>query len=154
MPEVMEPEGVEFGHGACPREGCPDPPPAAPVPSPESDALLRLTGERREDGIDGAVHRHIAPAAALRFLDPDDGAREVDPLPGQPEDLATAHSCMERDGHDRMKKRVLRGTAGLEEAHGFVLAEKAQPALWFLAHADPRRLGQITPLLSETQKVP
>ncbi|HMB36176.1 MAG TPA: hypothetical protein VKV41_19185 [Methylomirabilota bacterium] len=53
-----------------------------------------------------------------------------------------------------MKKRVLRRPAGLEEVHGFVFAEKAQPTFWFLAHADPRRLGQIAPLLGEAKEVP
>src|SRR5215470_11451147 len=107
VPQVVEPEGLQLGHDAGAREGGPHLAPGAAVSPAEHEALLFLPSERGEYIVDRAVHGNLAPTAALRFLETDDAAGEVDALPGQAEDLAPAHPCVQSQRDDRVEERVL-----------------------------------------------
>src|SRR5215470_12834175 len=94
VPQVVEPEGLQLGHDAGAREGGAYLAPRTAVPPAEHEALLLLPHERREHVVDCPVHGNLTTAAALRFLEADHAAGEVDALPGEPEDLTPTHARM------------------------------------------------------------
>src|SRR5262249_46481099 len=96
MAKVMETEVVDLRLPTRALEGPADVPPRGNVASAEHEVLYLRPRQRRKRIVYGPVHRNLPSATALRLLEAQHAAGEVDTLPGEAKDLVLAHSGVER----------------------------------------------------------
>ncbi len=136
VPEVVKPEVGDLRGGAGALERGADAASRRPVPPSEHRLLGLLPGYRGEDVVHRLIHRDLAPATAVRVLDLEHPAGEIDALPRQAENLPAAHPGVQRDRHDGPQVRILRPLAGVEEPHGVGFGQVAESALRLLRQSD------------------
>ncbi|MDO8475037.1 MAG: hypothetical protein Q7W02_02380 [Candidatus Rokubacteria bacterium] len=156
MPEVVEPERLDFGLPQRPLKGRADTPPLAAVCLAEHGALDLGPCQPGQHLVNGLVHGDLAPAPALGLLEAEHPAGEVHPLPREAQNLAFPHPRIDGHGNGGQQDRALAGlrlTRG-QEAHELILGEEAQAALRLWRQANPRHLLDVAPLLGQPEQVP
>jgi hypothetical protein len=126
--EMVEPEAGDAGPRERRLERGPDlaPPPIVTLREHAALAALRVRLERNEDLVHGSVDGAAPRLIALRAVEADPRAREVDPFPFEAEQLALPHAGMEGKHHDAVQVTVPRGTPGLEEPADLVRVQEPQ----------------------------
>jgi hypothetical protein len=108
-------------------EGRPDVAPRPAIPLSEHKAFGLRARQAGQRIVDGPVHRHLAPPAALRVLELEDAAGEVHALPGQARGLPFPHAGVEGDRNNGQQIRALSSLrlTGRQKARDLLFGQEA-----------------------------